>query len=192
MDDLMIVKNVGSKKLFDYVKSLEVSDIVKETPHILQNPQVIVYGRICKQNRNVGFFSDFSKGYKYSGQIMKSQKLTPIFKRLLEDVNKRFETNFNGILINHYEDGSDYIGKHRDDESGLDPNKNAIASISFGSERKFRIRNNEGSIIKDIDTENGMFMMMLGDFQKKYTHEIPIQKKIKEPRWSLTFRYHKE
>jgi len=31
---------------------------------------------------------------------------------------------------------------------------------------------------------------MGGNFQKLYTHEIPIQKKIKESRISFTFRKH--
>jgi len=32
---------------------------------------------------------------------------------------------------------------------------------------------------------------MGGDFQKEFLHEIPVQKKIKEPRFSFTFRKHK-
>lgn len=192
MENLLVVKNLGTEKLFDYVKGLEVSENPKEIPHLLQTPKIKVFGKVCTQNRNVGFFSDESMGYAYSGQIMKSQKLPPILNKLIQDINTRFETNFNGILINHYRDGTDYIGKHRDDEKGLDTNKRAVASISFGSKRKFRIRNNEGKIVQDIETEHGMFMMMYNDFQKMYTHEIPIQKKVKEPRWSLTFRYHRE
>ena len=30
-----------------------------------------------------------------------------------------------------------------------------------------------------------------GDFQKEFTHEIPVQRKIKDFRYSFTFRYHK-
>lgn len=192
MENLLVIKGLGSEELFEYVKSLEVSENPKEVPHLLQTPKVKVFGKDCKQNRNVGFFSDESKGYAYSGQIMKSQKLTPKLKKLLQDINTKFETNFNGILITHYRDGTDYIGKHRDDEKGLDTNKKAVASISFGANRKFRIRNNEGKIVQDIETEHGMFMMMYNDFQYMYTHEIPVQKKVKEPRWSITFRYHRE
>ena len=87
-------------------------------------------------------------------------------------------------------DGTQWIGKHRDDEKSLDKNRRAVASISYGAVRKFRIRDNEGKIVKDVPTEHGMFMMMHDDFQDKYTHEIPIEKKVKEPRWSLTFRHH--
>ena len=31
---------------------------------------------------------------------------------------------------------------------------------------------------------------MGGDFQKEFTHEIPIEKKIKLPRYSFTLRKH--
>jgi len=192
MENFIIEENVGSEKLFNYVKRIKISERVIDEPHLIKNPKIIVYGRNCRQNRSVGFFSDSSNGYKYSNQIMKSQKLTPVFKRLLEDVNKRYGTSFNGILLNMYENGSEYIGKHRDDESGLDTNKKAIGSISYGSERTFRIRDNEGKIVRNIKTKHGMFMMMFDNFQEMYTHEIPIEKKIKEPRWSLTFREHKE
>ena len=31
---------------------------------------------------------------------------------------------------------------------------------------------------------------MAGNFQKEFTHEIPIEKKVKEVRYSFTFRTH--
>jgi hypothetical protein len=31
---------------------------------------------------------------------------------------------------------------------------------------------------------------MGGDFQKEFTHEVPIEKKVREGRYSLTFRQH--
>ena len=31
---------------------------------------------------------------------------------------------------------------------------------------------------------------MKGEFQKEFTHEIPVQKKVKNCRYSLTFRKH--
>lgn len=33
-------------------------------------------------------------------------------------------------------------------------------------------------------------MIMAGDFQKEFTHEIPMEKKKKNPRISFTFRRH--
>jgi len=33
---------------------------------------------------------------------------------------------------------------------------------------------------------------MVGNFQKEFTHEIPIEKKVKGTRFSFTFRRHLE
>ena len=43
----------------------------------------------------------------------------------------------------------------------------------------------------DVLTNSYELLHMGGDFQKEFTHEIPIEKKVKEPRISFTFRYHK-
>ena len=45
-------------------------------------------------------------------------------------------------------------------------------------------------IMCDESTTHCSILHMGGNFQKLYTHEIPIQKKIKEPRISFTFRKH--
>ena len=85
--------------------------------------------------------------------------------------------------------GSDYIGAHSDDESGL--GSTGVVAISVGAVRKFRIRNiTTRKIEKDILMENGMIIQMGGDFQKEFTHEIPVEKKVKDTRYSFTFRYH--
>ena len=164
--------------LLNYVDKLDI-----ET-----RPEIVVYGKICKQNRDVGFFSDESHGYKYSGRIMKSQKLTPLLKNILNRVNATLNTNFNGILINRYNDGNDNIGAHLDDESTLC--NNTVASISLGSSRIFRVKNKKTSEKIDIDVHHGQLLVMAGTMQKYYTHEIPKQLKIRHKRISLTFRMH--
>ena len=86
-------------------------------------------------------------------------------------------------------DGNDYISAHSDDETGLD--SVGVVSISYGSERIFRIRNKvTKEIMCDELTTHCSILHMGGNFQKLYTHEIPIQKKIKESRISFTFRKH--
>jgi len=32
-------------------------------------PPVMVFGKVCHQNRSVGFYSDTSKGYNYSNKL---------------------------------------------------------------------------------------------------------------------------
>ena len=158
-------------------------------PLLVERPTIIVFGKICKQHRNVGFFSDESVGYTYSNKLMASKPLSKSMTDLLVVINTMLGTAFNGILINEYLDGNDYIGAHSDDETGLDGK--GVVSISYGSERIFRIRDKfERTIICDEPTTHGGILHMGGTFQKLYTHEIAKQKKIKGSRISFSFRKH--
>ncbi|CAH6419369.1 2OG-Fe(II) oxygenase superfamily protein [uncultured virus] len=162
---------------------------------IEKEPPIIVRGKECKQRRNVGFFSDESIGYKYSKQMMKSRPLikAPILQKMLPIVNQCLGTNFNGILVNQYLNGEHYLSSHSDDERGLDKTRNMVAGISYGTVRKFRIRNKQtGAIVLDYNHTPGTLLVMEGNFQKEFTHEIPIQKKVKDQRISITFRHHTE
>jgi alkylated DNA repair dioxygenase AlkB len=156
---------------------------------LILNPPIIVYGKPAIQHRAIGFFSDFSIGYKYSNQLAKSQPLSENLKQLLESINLEFNTDFNGILINKYLNGEDYIGAHSDDEKNL--SEKGVIAISYGAIRNFRIRDKKTKkIIENVPTEPNQIIHMCGNFQKEFTHEIPIQKKIRDIRWSFTFRKH--
>ena len=167
-----------------------VTSCIDEIQHQLtEYPAILIYGKECRQNRSIGFFSDTSKGYFYSRQLCKSKPLTDHLKLLLEKVNQRFNSNFNGILVNKYSSGNDYIGKHSDEETGLDPI--GVVALSYGAVRKFRIREKStGKQVMDIPTMPCHIIHMGGDFQKEFTHEIPVEKKVKDTRFSLTFRKH--
>lgn len=155
-----------------------------------ERPPIVVFGKPCHQNRNVGFFSDESVGYRYSGQMMESKPMEPFLKDLLREVNSTLNTDFNGVLVNHYPSGLNSIGAHSDDEKGL-ASSGIVAMISFGAVRKFRIRNkSDNAIVIDVPTIPFDLLTMEGNFQKEFTHEVPVEKKVCEPRWSLTFRKH--
>jgi alkylated DNA repair dioxygenase AlkB len=158
---------------------------------LIIKPVIKLYGKIYNQPRDVGFFSDSSIGYRYSGQLAKSQELTSNLKKLIEYMNNMFNANFNGILINRYNSGLEYISKHSDDEYNLDDI--GVVAISYGTERKFRIRNKvTNEKILDIPTKSYSIIHMSKNFQKEFTHEIPKETKISNSRYSLTFRHHLE
>jgi len=170
-------------------KELLEKCIADSVPQLEENPRIIVFGKICKQRRNVGFFSNESIGYKYSRKMMESRPLTSAMRTLLDIVNKETGAEFNGILVNEYMNGEDYISAHSDDEAGLD--SRGVVSISYGAERIFRIRDKgTKDVVCDVETTHCSILHMGGNFQQLYTHEIPIQKKIKESRISFTFRKH--
>ena len=158
-------------------------------PLLVEKPMIFIHGTPKKQQRYVRFYSSFSKGYRYSGTVAKAHQLTDNMQLLLDDVNKLYDASFNGLLINKYENGDDYIGPHSDSTTGINPDK--IMSISFGAERTFRIRDKQTQkIMLDCPVNNGTVLCMCGEFQKYYTHEIPKTKKIKDARISITFRQH--
>jgi alkylated DNA repair dioxygenase AlkB len=164
-------------------------------PLLVEKPLVHVRGRQCHQQRNVGFFSDTSVGYAYSRQLSPSIPLTANIRQLLAKVNDMHNTHFNGILVNQYCDGSDYISAHSDDERNL--SNDTVVGISYGAPRIFRIRQKQPQttspkypIVTDVVLQSGMMFTMSGNFQKEFTHEIPPQKKIQGVRVSFTFRTH--
>ena len=192
MNSKCIIKTDKSSLNIHYISNLkdliplcieEISDC------LIENPPIKIYGKICIQHRSIGFFSNTSIGYYYSGQLAKSQKLTENLSKLLDIINNHFNSEFNAILINKYNDGCEYIGAHSDDEQFID--KAGVVALSYGATRKFRIRNKSTKkIVIDIPTIPCEIIHMAGDFQKEFTHEIPVQKKIKEVRYSFTFRKH--
>lgn len=186
---------IQTKKSHLTVQKFTDTDLVKDcitdiADRLLKNPQIVVYGKICHQHRSIGFFSNDSIGYHYSGQLAKSQPLTDNLQELLDQVNELYQADFNGILINKYENGCDYISAHSDDEKDL--SNIGVISLSYGATRKFRIRDKiTKKIVKDIPLIEYEIVQMGGDFQKEFTHEIPMEKKITAPRYSFTFRKHK-
>ncbi len=123
------------------------------------------------------------------GNWLNQNRSPKSLEELLKMVNKIFGTDYNGILVNKYKTGEDYISAHSDDEISLD--KSGVVAISWGTTRKFRIRNKQTKkIVGDFPLESGNMVQMSGNFQKEFTHEIPVEKKIKEERISFTFRRH--
>jgi len=189
------VINTGKSKLTykiindDDIKKIVDDIVVDIQTKLKEKPEIKIFGKICHQQRDVGFFSNVSKGYKYSGQIMASQPLTDKMDQIIRYVNKCYKTNYNSILINKYNDGRDYISKHSDDENGLE--KSGVVGISYGAVRTFRIRKKDTNEIQaNISLQPYSMVQMAGDFQKEFTHEIPIEKQVKNSRISFTFRNH--
>jgi alkylated DNA repair dioxygenase AlkB len=187
------------------IKDLADACVIEVSDLLIVNPPIIVFGKKAIQHRSVGFFSNESIGYKFSGQIAKAIPLTPNLDILLKFVNDTFESDFNGILINRYDCGSEYIGAHSDDEKNL--SNIGVLAISIGEIRNFRIRNKKTKkIIKNIPTipyeilhmgyrrsRNLInFVDLGGNFQKEFTHEIPVEKRREGIRYSFTFRKHLE
>lgn len=154
-------------------------------------PEITVFGKLCRQPRDVQFRSDDSKGYFYSNQVMQSKPLTAEMQELLRIVNASLGAQYNGILFNRYKNGRKTVGAHGDSESGLDA-KAGVLAISYGATRTFRVRDAARKcIVGNFPSKHLKALQMRGPtFQKMYTHEIPAEAKVLGERISLTFRKH--
>lgn len=69
-----------------------------------------------------------------------------------------------------------------------DPNS-IIASLSFGSNRKFYFKKkNDSEKNERLVLENGSLLVMEGKIQEFWNHSIPKELKVDKERINLTFR----
>lgn len=126
--------------------------ILYSVPRLIKNPTCVLMGRECKMHRSIGFFSDDSEGYAFSGQIMHAQPLanTPLYGMVCM-INEMYRARYNAVLVNFYETGHDYISAHSDNEAFLDPASGVVAcsvcDVSPWNENGIRRRIAEGHCI---------------------------------------------
>jgi alkylated DNA repair dioxygenase AlkB len=60
-------------------------------------------------HRCVGFYSDSSEGYEFSGQTAEASPLPDYLRDFLHGINASLNTQFNGLLINYYRNGEDIV-----------------------------------------------------------------------------------
>ena len=94
---------------------------------------------------------------------------------------------FNSVLLNRYRDGQDAMGWHSDNESELG-RAPVIASISLGQARRFDLRHRQTREKLSIFLPHGSLLVMAGNTQAYWEHQIPRSKKITGERINLTFR----
>ena len=63
-----------------------------------------------------------------------------------------------------------------------------IASVNFGAERTFQLRHKETKERIDIVLKHGSLLIMLGELQHFWQHQVPKTKKVKTERINLTYR----
>lgn len=159
-------------------------------------PCMTPMNKLGVMRRGVGFLSDESKGYFFSGTCVFAQKLTPVWKEILDAVNAELGAEYNAMLINEYDpkvEPKNHLGAHSDDERALDASAGVFA-ISIGEPRTFRITRAGTAKVErvlDVETYDGQCLQMRGaQFQKRFKHEVPPKAKAAGKRVSITFRKH--
>ncbi|NRB58838.1 MAG: alpha-ketoglutarate-dependent dioxygenase AlkB [Winogradskyella sp.] len=147
-----------------------------------------VFGKTYKQPRLTALFGDNQQPYSYSNITMYPEPFTTTLKTIKNKVEVYAKHHFNTLLINLYRDGNDSNGWHADNEKELGQNP-VIASVSFGEERPFHFKHRS---IKEerykINLSHGSLLLMKGEMQHFWLHQIAKTKKKVEPRINLTFR----
>ncbi|MBD1847747.1 alpha-ketoglutarate-dependent dioxygenase AlkB [Cyanobacteria bacterium FACHB-63] len=149
-----------------------------------QTETVKVFGQWHPLRRQTAWYG--TANYRYSGQVKTAQPWLPVLLEIKAQVEELTTDTYHAVLLNYYPDGLAGIGWHADDERDLNPNA-AIASVSFGATRRFDLRHRDGETLS-INLEDGSVLVMAGELQQYWKHQVPVQRKIKQPRINLTFR----
>ncbi len=118
---------------------------------------------------------------------------TPAWPPVLLEIKERVEQAcgiaFNSVLLNYYRDGNDSVAWHSDTlpSSGR---HHAIASVSFGETRLFKVRHKTNKKFSQLDVPltHGSFLLMGATMQNYYEHHVPKTSRRIGPRINLTFR----
>ncbi len=177
----------------DFGLILNVEDSQKYLTYFLQHlawqhDEVFLHGTHYITDRKVVWYGDENYQYHYSGLEKQAHVWNPTLFRLKAHIEKLTGQRFNSCLANLYEDGSQGVGWHSDDEPSLGT-KAVIASLSFGTTRKFAFKHKWKNEKVEIMLQSGQLIVMKGFTQRYWKHMIAKSSKIVEPRINLTFRY---
>ncbi|QHL89447.1 alpha-ketoglutarate-dependent dioxygenase AlkB [Nibribacter ruber] len=170
---------------------------VKDQPKLweaLQNEvawrqeEIKFFGKSIPQPRLTAWYGDAGKSYTYSGLTWQPLPWIPILAQLRDQLFACTGVSFNSVLLNLYRNGQDSMGWHADDEPELGPNP-VIASLSLGQERSFHFRHRTQKELKQkLALPSGSLLLMAGQTQHHWQHQVPKSAKPLEPRINLTFR----
>lgn len=153
-----------------------------------EKTEVKVYGKTYLTPRKTAWYSKDGKSYSYSNNNQITHPYCNVIADLNSKVGKFLGLDFNSVLLNLYEDGSNHVSWHSDNEKELGDEIN-IASISLGVSRDFKYRTiKDKSLVKTISLEHGSLLVMRHPFQLNYQHCVPKRKKVVSKRINLTFR----
>ena len=146
-----------------------------------------MYGKRVDFPRLTSWYGDNDKPYSFSGITLDPNPWTKELLEIKAKIEPIADVNFNSVLLNQYRNGSDSISWHTDAEKELGRNP-IIASVNFGATRNFQLRHIETKEKIDIDLSHGCLLIMQGDLQHFWQHQIPKTTKPVNERINLTFR----
>ena len=152
-----------------------------------ENDQAIILGRQITTKRKVAWYGAQGYDYTYSNVNRYALPWTVELLELRQRVQQLTGERFNSCLLNLYHTGEEGMAWHSDDETDLKKN-GAIASLSFGAERKFAFKHKQSKEKVELYLEHGSLLVMKDTTQSHWLHRLPPTKKVTTARINLTFR----
>ncbi len=146
-----------------------------------------MYGKKVAFPRLTAWYGDNDKDYSFSGIKLSPHPWTDSLLKIRSKVEQFSKASFNSVLLNLYRNGNDSISWHTDAEPELGRNP-VIASLSLGVARKFQLRHVNGHGKLDIELTHGSLLLMRGELQHYWQHQLPKSKTVLSERINLTFR----
>ncbi|MFP4402636.1 MAG: alpha-ketoglutarate-dependent dioxygenase AlkB family protein [Candidatus Nanoarchaeia archaeon] len=171
-----------------FLNKEEASNLYNELTNQIEweEREITMFGKVYMQPRLIKWYGD--RAYSYSKQNFQAQKMPTNIQELKKKIEQHSNSKFNSVLINWYRNEQDSMGKHSDDEKELG-NQPTIASVSLGEEREFIIINRVTKKRTKVTLQHGSLLIMSGNSQHDYWHELPKSKHKKRGRVNLTYRY---
>lgn len=152
-----------------------------------KNDEAIIFGQLITTKRKVAWYGDTNFKYSYSKTTKEALPWTEELLILKQLVEEKTGESYNSCLLNLYHDGSEGMAWHSDAEKDLKKN-GAIASLSFGAQRKFAFKHKTNKTTVSLLLEHGSLLVMKDETQTHWLHRLPPSKKVHKARINLTFR----
>ncbi|MCD2422957.1 alpha-ketoglutarate-dependent dioxygenase AlkB [Niabella pedocola] len=152
-----------------------------------RNDEAVIFGKRIITKRKVAWYGNKEFAYTYSNATKTALAWTKELLELKQLSEEKTGEQYNSCLLNLYHTGTEGMAWHCDEERELKKN-GAIASLSFGAERKFAFKHKTSGERVDCFLEHGSLLVMKGTTQTLWLHRLPPTKKVLIPRINLTFR----
>ena len=153
-----------------------------------QEDTIKVFGKTYLQPRLTALYANNLNSYTYSNITMYPLMFTDDLLEIKSAIENEIDTTFTSCLANLYRNGQDSNGWHADNEKELG-NQPIIASVTFGTERIFHFKHKKDKTLKTkLLLKHGSLLVMKGDTQNYWLHQLPKTKNRIAERINLTFR----
>lgn len=147
-----------------------------------------MYGKEIPLPRLSAWYGDDDKPYTYSGITLTPNRWTSALRLIKERIEAVAGVSFTSVLLNRYRDGKDHISWHTDAEKELGQNP-VIGSVNFGATRRFLLRRIDDHAVKhEVELGHGTLLVMGGETQHFWQHQVPKTSAAIGERLNLTFR----